>query len=223
MRFSKVTVSIAAVLASAGALLGTQAGPAAAITGVTATGTLTCTPGWTGTMTFAPALKTGGTTTRVGVDLNLTFSGCSGGSVVPSPSGGSYHAKGIVAGAGANNCTNWFASPTASPPYQGISFSSGANLDGSVTYTGSTTAVNPSNVSFPSMRIRTGAGGWLHIRLANPPAIGHVNSGSYAPNSSLILRVMPKYPAVISQCAGAGVSHLKIVPSTGGTNSTGYW
>jgi hypothetical protein len=216
MRFTRLTVSIAAALASAGVLLGTQAGPA--IAGVTATGTTTCTAGWAGTMTFSPALKTGGTASTVEVGMTVTFSGCTGGSVVPSS--GVYAAKGIVTGAGANNCANWFASASATPPYEVVNFSPSAKLDGAVSW--SPTSINSSNVSFPSMRIRTGAAGWFTIRLANPATLGTV-TGSYASTSSLALRTAQSYPTVVNTECPSGVSSLTITQTSNTVSSAGYW
>ncbi|HEY1920501.1 MAG TPA: hypothetical protein VGH27_33450 [Streptosporangiaceae bacterium] len=218
MNAIKPALTIAAALASAGALLSAHAGLAAAITQVTGTGPVTCTAGWTGSLTFLQPLKTGGTATQEEVVIKAQFSGCTGGT--PTPSGGSYVAKGIVAVPGANDCANWFAASTASPPYKVVHFTSSARLDGNVAW--SPSGINPSNVKFASMRIKSTAANRLTIKLPNPPASGTV-TGSYAPAASLALRIGQTYPLAAAACSGPGVSTLAIVPATSSISSTGTW
>jgi hypothetical protein len=221
MRLSRLAIVIAAAAAPAGALLFAPAGPAAAISQVTGTGSPTCNAGWTGSITFSPALKTVGTATSVEMGIKVTFTGCTGGT--PVPTSGSYVAKGITAqAAGANACANWFAAPTSSPPFEVIHFSS-ANVDGDVSWLPSGT-INQSNVGFTTMRIRTGSGNRLAIRLPNPPGTGTV-TGSYAPTASLALRIGQLFPAVTTACnSTSGLSSLKIVPANPSSIvSTGTW
>ena len=99
----------------------------------------------------------------------MQFTGCSGGT--PVPSAGVYVAKGIVHGPAANACTSWFVPPLGTPPI--VNFNA-AHLDGVVNW--SPSAISPSNVSFARLRIYTGAGGHLFIRL---PAAASLVSGSY--------------------------------------------
>ena len=107
-------------------------GPAAASAGppVTGTGTPLCNAGYAGTMTFSPALKTGGTATSEEIEVKMQFAGCSGG--IPAPTAGAYIAKGVVTGAGANDCTHFFAPPLTTPPT--VIFNPSAHLDGVVTW-----------------------------------------------------------------------------------------
>ncbi len=209
------TTKLLLCAAGAATLAATAMGaPAAASAGppVTGTGTPLCNAGYTGTMSFLPALITGGTATSEEIEVKMQFAGCSGGT--PVPTAGSYIAKGIVTGAGANDCTHFFAPPLTPPPL--VTFNPSAHLDGVVTW--SPTGIAPSNVSFATMRIYTNGGGFLRVRL---PA-GAV-TGSYAPTASLVLRVVPKLPAVNSSCS-TGLGSLKIVPAyPAGAISHGTW
>ena len=169
MRYGRsAIVATAAAIASAGALAFASAGPAAALDNVTGTGTTTCSAGYAGTFTFSPALKTGGTSTKEEVEVELSFTGCSGGT--PVPVSGHYGAKGIVSGAGANNCANWFAPAVGTTPGIAVRNFNLAPLDGDVAW--SPTNINQSNVRFSSMRIRTrpGATNYLTFKLPNAGA-----------------------------------------------------
>jgi spore coat protein U-like protein len=224
MRYGRSAIITAiAALASAGALAFASVGPAAAVDNVTGTGTTTCSAGYAGTFTFSPALKTGGTSTTEEVAVELSFTGCSGGS--PVPVSGHYGAKGIVSGAGAINCANWFAPAVGTTPGIASRTFNAAPLDGDVAW--SPTTINQSNVRFGNMRIRTGTGAtnYLTFKLPIPPGTGVV-TGSYAPTSQLVLRVTPAqtYAALSSACASAaGVPAVKIVPSSPAGSSTGTW
>lgn len=202
-RGAKLLVCAAGAIAIASTALGS---PASAISGVTGTGTTTCSTGWNGLMTFHPALKTGGTATSVEVALKLSFNGCTGGT--PTPAGGTYVGKGIMSEPGASDCASWLAAPLAVPPP--VVFNQ-APLDGNVAWSPAT--INPSNVSFPSMRIFTGSASRLMIQLPISPAAGLV-TGSYAPASKLSLRAAPSQPAALAACGTAtGLTSLKIVPA----------
>jgi hypothetical protein len=213
-RGTKLLLCAAGAVAIASTALGS---PAAAISNVTGTGTTTCTTGWNGTMTFHPALKTGGIAHQEEVGLTVAFNGCTGGT--PTPTSGRYAGKGIVSGAGANNCANWFAAPLATPPL--VTFNT-AHLDGDVAWTPGT--INSSNVSFTSLRIWTGAADRLLIKLPSPAAASLV-TGSYAPTADLAIRALQLQPAVLASCgSSAGLSSLTIVPANpSNLHSHGSW
>jgi hypothetical protein len=192
--------------------------PAAASAGppVTGTGTPLCNAGYSGTMNFLTTLKNGGTATSEEITLQMQFTGCSGGS--PVPTAGVYNAKGIVTGAGANDCAHYFSPPATTPPI--VNFNPNAHLDGVVNWSPAGT-INPSNVGFSKMRIWTNGGGFLRIRL---PAAASTVTGSYAPTANLLLRVAQKWPAVSTSCAGPGLTSLKIVPANPSSAiSQGTW
>ena len=222
MRFSRSAI-IAAIAAgaSAGALAFMQVGPAAAVNNVTGTGTPTCSAGYAGRFSFSPALTTGGTATSELVQVQLSFSGCSGGS--PVPVSGRYIAKGVVTGAGANNCSNWFAPAVGTSPGIAARTFTAPGLRGPVTWSPST--INGSSVQFSNMRIKTGAAGahYLTFILPIPPGNGVV-TGSYAPTSQLVLRVAAAqtYAALSASC-GPGVSAVRIVQTSPAGSSTGTW
>jgi hypothetical protein len=221
MRYGRsAIVATAAAIASAGALAFASAGPAAALDNVTGTGTTTCSAGYAGTFTFSPALKTGGTSTKEEVEVELSFTGCSGGT--PVPVSGHYGAKGIVSGAGANNCANWFAPAVGTTPGIAVRNFNLAPLDGDVAW--SPTNINQSNVRFSSMRIRTRPGATNYLTFKLPNAGAGVVAGSYAPTSQLVLRVAAaqNYAALSAACT-TGVPVVKIVPASPAGSSTGTW
>jgi hypothetical protein len=218
MKFRRTAITTAiAALATAGALAVTSAGPAAALNPPVGTGTTTCSSGYMGKVTFLPALKAGGTSTTEEVEVTLSFTGCTGGT--PVPVSGKYIAKGVVSGAGANNCTNWFAPSVGTSPGWSTNVFNQARLIGAVTW--SPTSISPSKVKFTIIRIRTGAGA-AHRLIVRLPS-GTV-AGSYAPTSTLDLAVNPaqNYGAETTACTGAGVSALRIVPANPFI-STGTW
>ena len=224
MRYGRSAIITAvAAIASAGALAFASVGPAAALDSVTGigTGTTTCSAGYAGQFTFSPALKAAGTSTSEEVVVELSFDGCSGGA--PVPASGHYVAKGIVSGAGANNCANWFAPAVGITPGIAVRTFNSAPLDGDVSWT--PTTISQSNVRFGNMRIRTGTGAtnYLTFKLPIPPGTGVV-TGSYAPTSQLVLRVTPAqtYAALSTACT-TGVPAVKIVPSSPAGSSTGTW
>ena len=221
MRYGRsAIITAAAAIASAGALAFASAGPAAALDNVTGTGTTTCSAGYAGTFTFSPALKTGGTSTTEEVEVDLNFTGCSGGT--PVPVSGHYVAKGIVSGAGANNCANWFAPAVGATPGIAVGNFNLAPLDGDVAW--SPTSINQSNVRFSNMRIRTGTGATNYLTFKLPNAGTGVVAGSYAPTSQLVLRVTPAqtYAALSAACT-TGVPAVKIVPTSPAGSSHGTW
>lgn len=219
MRFGRsAIITVIAASASAGALAFTSVGPAAAVNNVTGTGTPTCNAGYAGRFTFSPALTAGGTATSELVQVQLNFSGCSGGT--PIPVSGRYIAKGVVTGAGANDCSNWFAAPTASPPFTVRTFSA-PGLRGPVTWSPST--INGSAVQFGNMRIKTGTGASHPVTFILPNAGAGLVTGSYAPTSHLVLRVAPAYATLSASCTSPGVSAVHIVQTNPAGSSTGTW
>jgi len=106
-----------AILASAAMMVGLIVVPAAASSAKTSpaivgAGITHCVGAWTGTVTFAPALFTGGTSTQEEMSLTAVVKPCTGGT--PTPTKGKFVGKGIINGAGANDCNNWFVTPA--PP-----------------------------------------------------------------------------------------------------------
>ena len=198
--------------AGAAALAATaMGGPAAAAVSPIGTGSPFCNAGYAGVMTFSPKLIAGGTATTEGVGLKMQFTGCSGGA--PVPAAGVYVAKGVVHGPAANACTSWFIPPLGTPPI--VNFNA-AHLDGVVNW--SPSSISPSNVSFARLRIYTGAGGHLFIRL---PAAASLVSGSYVATANLALRVSQTYA---TSCPSGGLSALNIVPANpAGSFSAGTW
>jgi hypothetical protein len=221
MRYGRsAIITAAAAIASAGALAFASVGPAAALDNVTGTGTTTCSAGYAGTFTFSPALKTGGTSTKEEVEVELSFTGCSGGT--PVPVSGHYVAKGIVSGAGANDCANWFAPAVGITPGVAVRTFNLAPLDGDVAW--SPTTINQSNVRFSNMQIRTRPGATNYLTFKLPNAGTGVVAGSYAPTSQLVLRVAAaqNYAALSAACT-PGVPAVKIVPTSPAGTSTGTW
>jgi hypothetical protein len=207
------TTKLLLCAAGAAALTLTAMGPAAAGVGPIGTGSPLCNAGYTGTMTFNPALMNAGAATSETVGLTLAFSGCSGG--VPRPRSGSYTATGTVTMTGANACANWLVPPPGTSPL--VNFTT--PLLGTVTWSPAT--ISPSTVSFSKLRFGTGGPGRIVAKLPGP---GSVVSGSYAPTASLLLRIMQKWASVASSCANSNVPFLTIVPSTSATAiSQGTW
>jgi hypothetical protein len=223
MRHGKLAITTAiAAIASAGALAFASVGPAAALNNVTGTGTTTCNAGYAGRFTFSPALKAGGIAAKEEVGVELSFNGCSGGA--PVPASGHYAAKGIVAGAGANNCANWFAAAAGITPGLATRTFNAAPLDGAVAW--APAGINDSNVRFSNMQIKTGTGLLHHLTFKLPIPLGSgVVTGSYAATSQLILRVAAAstYAAVTAACAGPGVPSLNIVQTSPAGSSSGTW
>lgn len=209
------TTKLLLCAAGAATLAATAMGsPAAASMAPPGVGSPLCNAGYTGTMDFHPALANGGTATNEEVELTMQFTGCSGGS--PVPTAGRYVAKGIVTGAGANACANWFVAPLGTPPV--VNFNPSAHLDGVVTW--SPTSINASNVSFSKLRIYTGGGGHLSIRL---PTAASLVTGSYVSTANLTLRTAQNFTAVSTSCT-TGLPALKIVPANPASSiSTGTW
>jgi hypothetical protein len=221
MRYGRSAIITAiAAIASAGVLAFASVGPAAALANVTGTGTTTCSASYTGKFTFSPALKNGGTSTKEEVGVELSFSGCSLGT--PVPVSGHYGAKGIVSGAGANDCANWFAPAVGITPGTAVRTFNAAPLDGDVAW--SPTTINQSNVRFSNMRIRTRPGLTNYLTFKLPNAGTGLVTGSYAPTSQLVLRVSPAqtYAALSTACT-TGVAAVNIVQTSPAGSSTGTW
>jgi hypothetical protein len=192
--------------------------PAAAGVGPLGTGSPLCNGNYNGTMTFLPSLVNGGTATSEEVELKMKFTGCTGGT--PTPTLGTYIAKGIVTGTAVNACSNWFVAPTSPPTTSPlVSFTATAPLYGPVTW--SPASITGSHARFTKMRINTGSAGFLAIRL--PGTWGTVG-GSYAGPANVTLRTAQNYAAVNSACGAGGLSSLTIVPANPSTShSTGTW
>jgi hypothetical protein len=220
MKLSRTAIITAvAALASAGALAVTSAGPAAAMVGPPGVGTTTCSAGYTGKVTFLPALQTVGTSSTEEVAVTLNFTGCAGGT--PVPVSGKYVAKGVVSGPGANTCANWFAPSVGTTPGWSTNTFNQAPLIGAITW--SPASISPSKVKFLTIRIRTGAGAAHRLIVQLPHGTVGV-SYPMAGTSVADLAVNPpqNYGAVTTACGGAGVSALRIVPTNPFT-STGTW
>jgi hypothetical protein len=157
---------------------------------------------------------TSGPATTDVVVVQATFHGCIAGS--PVPTAGHYVAKGEVALSGANDCANWFAAPSGSKV---MTFANAARFYGSVQWAPS--SISASIVRFANMRIATGAGGRLTMKLPNAGA-GTV-TGSYVPTANVTLKIAQTYSAVSAACGGPGVPSLTIIPSIGTAHSTGTW
>jgi len=206
------TAKLLLCAAGAATLAVTAMGPAAAGVGPPGTGTPLCNAGYTGTMSFLPALVSGGTAHSEEVAVKMQFTGCSGGT--PVPTAGVYIAKGIIHGPAANACTSFFAPPLTTPPT--VHFTPSAHLDGAVTWSPGT--ISPSNVSFSKMRIWTGAAGHLLVRL--PAAASHV-TGSYIHTANLSLRTVQTFT---TSCPTGGLSALNIVAANpAAAISQGTW
>lgn len=220
MKLSRTAIITAvAALASAGALAVTSAGPVAALNPPPGTGTTTCSAGYTGKVAFLPALKAGGTSTTEEVEITLSFSGCAGGA--PVPASGTFIAKGVVSGPGANNCSNWFAPWVGVTPGWSTNTFNQAPLIGAITW--SPTSISPSKVKFTTIRIRTAAAAPHRLRVQLPNGSVGV-SYPLAGTSIANLAVNPpqNFGAEITACGGAGVSALRIVPANPFV-STGTW
>jgi hypothetical protein len=112
-----------------------------------------CNGAWTGTMTFAPPLQTGGTATNEEVSMQAIVQSCTGGT--PTPTKGKWGAKGIITGAGANDCNNFFATV---PPggTDTVTFSS-THFAGAIYWT--PTSISPSSTTATSFDVVTSATG----------------------------------------------------------------
>jgi len=206
------TAKLLLCAAGAATLAVTAMGPAAAGVGPLGTGTPLCNAGYAGTMSFLPALVSGGTAHSEEVAVKMKFTGCSGGT--PVPAAGVYVAKGIIHGPAANACTSFFAPPLTPPPI--VNFTPSAHLDGPVTWSPGT--ISPSNVSFSRMRIWTGPAGHFLVRL---PAAASLVGGSYGITANLSLRTLQTYT---TSCPTGGLSALNIVPANpAAAISQGTW
>jgi hypothetical protein len=107
-----------------------------------------CNGGWTGTMTFGPALQTGGTATSEEVSMQSLVMPCTGGT--PTPTRGKWGAKGIITGTGANDCNNFFA---PAPGTDTETFST--HFSGAIYWT--PTSISPSSTTATTMDVTTSA------------------------------------------------------------------
>lgn len=118
---------------------------------VVGTGITHCNGGWTGTMTFGPALQTGGTSTNEEVSMQAIVQPCTAGT--PTPTKGKWGAKGIITGTGANDCNNFFA---PAPGTDTVTFSS-THFSGAIYWT--PTSISPSSTTATSIDVVTSATG----------------------------------------------------------------
>ncbi len=109
------------------------------LNGVNGTGITTCANNWTGKLTFTPRLKNGGSATTETVGIKAVAKPCAAGA--PTPTLGKISGRGIISGAGANDCLIIFAGGGVfpfSPSFaERISWAPGG--------------INPSGVTFPSV------------------------------------------------------------------------
>ena len=108
-----------------------------------------CVGAWTGVVTFAPPLFTGGTSTQEEISLTAVVKPCAGGT--PTPTKGKFVGKGIITGAGANDCNNWFVTPAPPGGTDIETFSS--FFGGAITW--SPTNIYPSSLSAPTFDVVT--------------------------------------------------------------------
>jgi hypothetical protein len=113
------------------------------------TGITHCNGGWTGKLEFSPPLIAGGTATTEGVDIVATVAACAGGT--PTPTSGKMDGKGIISGAGANDCSNYFATPAPPGGTDTLAFS--PNFGGAIYWT--PTSISPSSYSLATMTATT--------------------------------------------------------------------
>jgi hypothetical protein len=107
-----------------------------------------CNSSWTGKVTFGPALQTGGTATSEEVSIQAVLHACAGGT--PSPTKGKLGAKGIISGAGANDCNNFFVQPA---PPGGTDIETFSTFGGAIYWT--PTNISPSSISLTTMNVTT--------------------------------------------------------------------
>lgn len=108
-----------------------------------------CNGAWSGKLQFTPALVTGGTAAQVEVSVTAVVAACTGGS--PPPTSGKLIGKGVITGAGANNCANYFATPAPPGGTDPMTFST--PLQGDIVWT--PTGIAPSTISVAAMSVTT--------------------------------------------------------------------
>jgi hypothetical protein len=172
---------------------------------VVGTGITHCNGGWTGKLTFTPPLINAGVATTENVTLTATAPACALG--VPVPTSAKLVGKGVISGAGANNCAAYFATP-APPGGTDILTFGPAAFGGAITWT--PVAIASSSFGFGTAKMTTTA-------LAAPvtftaPVV--TVTGSYPTGAGKFKFNTVKTLAVIlgggPNCAGAGLSKLRI-------------
>jgi hypothetical protein len=126
-------------------VLPASASSAQAHPNVVGVGITHCNGAWTGTLAFSPPLLTGGTATTEGVSITGVAASCTGGT--PPPTSGKLDGKAVITGAGANNCSNYFATPAPPGGIDTLTFS--PNFNGAIYWT--PTSISPSSYSFAAM------------------------------------------------------------------------
>jgi hypothetical protein len=167
---------------------------------VTGTGTTTCTGAWTGKLHFSPPLKTAGTAHSEEVSIEARAKPCAGGT--PPPTKGKIVGKGIISGAGANDCTTTMTFNTPGF-YEGITW---------------TPVVVGTRLDFPTLTWAPGAGASTgHLVISGGPV---TTAGSYAiTTATQSLTTLLTTAAILADCgSAAGVSALSIAtPESTGT------
>jgi hypothetical protein len=143
-----------AILTSAAMIVGLIVVPAAASSAKTSpavigAGITHCVGGWSGTLMFNPPLVIGGTSTMEELHLTAVVQTCTGG--VPVPTSGKFIGKGIINGAAANDCNNWFVNP---PPGTDVKNFSGS-FGGAISWT--PTNIHSSSLSLHTIDVKTTA------------------------------------------------------------------
>jgi hypothetical protein len=172
---------------------------------VLGTGTPTCT-GIVGKLSFQPPLKAGGLATHEEIHIKGKVFGCAGGAPVPTT--GKIAGKGIIHGAGANNCSAYF--PTGTMTFTGSGFFVEVEWAGIVT----------TRVDFPTLTITNpGGGAGPEIFTGGPTPV----TGSYLPSETLSLATVSTQSVITGttagNCSGAG-GLKKAVFGAAGTTGT---
>lgn len=156
-------------------------------------GTPTCSA--VGKLSFHPALKTGGTATSEEVSITGKLTACS--PALPTPLAGKLDGKGIIHGAGANNCALYF--PTGIMTFTSAGFF--------VETKWKPAAIHITEVDFPTLTITNpGGAAGPEIFTAGPTPI--VAGTSYAPAETLTLSTFKSQGTITGlgagNCGGAG-------------------
>ncbi len=181
---------------------------------VVGTGITHCNGGWVGGVKFVPPLVTGGVATSETVTLKATMPVCAG--CVPVPvSGGVLTGRGVISGAGANNCAAYFAAAGGTDPFN---FGPGTAFTGSIKWTPPPVALAPSTIAPSTITATT----TLPAAIVTLRAVAISVAGSYAtPTAGKFRFKSVKTLATIlgggANCGGTGLTGLKMA----GPGSTG--
>jgi hypothetical protein len=156
------------------------------------TGVTTCAHHWTGTLTFHPALINGGVATSEAISIKAVAKTCTGG--IPTPTKGIIQGKGVISGAGANNCLTSFAGG-GTFPFSGPGFVENVKWH--------PTTISVSRPLYPSV---------TESNTANPPYVnllfnaGSV-TGSYSPDATTQSITTMKTLATITGTTSGNCGH----------------